>query len=205
MSLAQLGKKRSKESRERYRLSKLGKNNPMWKDDNIKSMTALHAWVRSRLQEPSLCDMCHNIPPYDLANTTGKYTRDLSNWAYYCRKCHMISDGRLGFMYGKKHTEQTKKKIRDSSLYIIHHSMSEETKMKIALSKIGKPRPDYVREKMAPTQFKKGNIPWNTSKSSPEFALKGERNPMYGKKHSDETRRKMSESHKNRHSRTKRL
>lgn len=34
-------------------------------------------------------------PTYDLANITGNYTRDFSNWKYLCRKCHMKSDGRM--------------------------------------------------------------------------------------------------------------
>jgi 5-methylcytosine-specific restriction endonuclease McrA len=40
--------------------------------------------------------------------------------------------------------------------------------------------------------FKKGNKPWNTGK----HAFVGKDNPFYGKKHTDESRKKMSESHK---------
>jgi len=39
------------------------------------------------------------------------------------------------------------------------------------------------------TQFKKGNIPWNKG-------IKGDRNSFYGKHHSEETKKKISESHK---------
>lgn len=31
----------------------------------------------------------------DLANKSGKYLRDLSDWWYLCRKCHMTIDGRI--------------------------------------------------------------------------------------------------------------
>lgn len=38
--------------------------------------------------------------------------------------------------------------------------------------------------------FKKGSVPWNKGKKRPEMA--GENNPFYGKKHTKETRAKMS-------------
>jgi hypothetical protein len=33
-------------------------------------------------------------PRYPI-NIDGKYTRDLNTWQLLCRKCHMVSDGRL--------------------------------------------------------------------------------------------------------------
>lgn len=75
-------------------LSKIGEKNPMWKGDQVK-MNGLHDWVHRRLPKPSLCNNCKLVQPYDLANISGKYLRDLSDWEYLCRKCHMLSDGRL--------------------------------------------------------------------------------------------------------------
>ena len=72
----------------------LGKNNGNWKGDNIKHIPALHTWIRRHFPKPDKCDMCDK-PPFDLANITGIYNRDFSNWKYLCRKCHMVSDGRL--------------------------------------------------------------------------------------------------------------
>jgi hypothetical protein len=48
----------------------------------------LHVWVRRRLPMPKLCEFCNMRPPQDLANITGKYTKDFLNWKYLCRKCH---------------------------------------------------------------------------------------------------------------------
>ena len=92
------GKEWTTEQRERQRQACLGINrgekNGYWKGDGVQRVQ-LHRWVRNNLPEPELCQMCNKKPPYDLANITGKYTRDLTNWAYYCRKCHMVSDDRI--------------------------------------------------------------------------------------------------------------
>lgn len=39
--------------------------------------------------------MNDNQRPFDLANVTGIYNRDFINWKYICRRCHMLSDGRM--------------------------------------------------------------------------------------------------------------
>lgn len=88
----------TEEQKEKKRQSCIGINrgdkNGMWKGDSV-GRAKLHEWVRKHLPEPDLCEICHKVPPYDLANTTSVYNRDLSNWAYYCRRCHMISDDRI--------------------------------------------------------------------------------------------------------------
>lgn len=68
--------------------------NAYWKGDDV-GLQGLHKWVRRYLPEPELCDECHKVPPYDLANITGVYNRDFINWQYLCRRCHIHSDGRL--------------------------------------------------------------------------------------------------------------
>jgi hypothetical protein len=72
----------------------IAEKNSMWKGEKVQ-YTQLHTWVKSRLPKPKLCENCKKVPPYDLANITGKYTRELLNWKWFCRKCHMKSDGRL--------------------------------------------------------------------------------------------------------------
>lgn len=105
------------------RLSKLGKKNPMWKGNNV-GYFALHEWVRSRKQKPLLCEMCNKKPPLDLANITGIYNRDSKNWKYICRRCHMVSDGRIKNlrvgnnggsehpMFGRKHSIKSIKRMK---------------------------------------------------------------------------------------------
>ena len=75
-------------------LSKMGKNNPNWKGDNV-GVIALHNWVRFRFLKPEFCQKCNKNKPYDLANKSGEYKRNLSDWEWLCRRCHMERDGRL--------------------------------------------------------------------------------------------------------------
>jgi len=77
-----------------HRKSMLGKNNPMWKGDNV-SYRSLHEWIENHKSKPKLCEECHKNPPFDLANISGKYLRDINDYRWLCRSCHMKSDGRL--------------------------------------------------------------------------------------------------------------
>jgi len=36
-----------------------------------------------------------NPIPYDVANISGKYKRDIKDFEWLCRLCHMTKDGRL--------------------------------------------------------------------------------------------------------------
>jgi hypothetical protein len=86
--------KRKDPQRRRSKLGiNLGKNNGMWKGDNV-SYAALHDYIKYHLPKAKLCQMCNELPPYDLANISGEYLRDLNDWYWLCRKCHMVSDGR---------------------------------------------------------------------------------------------------------------
>ena len=87
-------RKHSSETKSMRRKNHLAEKNPMWKGDLVGSY-ALHMWVKSLLPKPKLCQKCNKIPPYDLANATNIYNRELKNWIYLCRRCHMISDGRM--------------------------------------------------------------------------------------------------------------
>lgn len=70
-----------------------GENNPAYKGDSV-GYFALHDWVRRRIKKPKLCVACKQREARDLANISGTYQRDLSDWEYLCRKCHMDKDGR---------------------------------------------------------------------------------------------------------------
>lgn len=71
-----------------------GTNNGMWKGDEV-GYGKLHIWVRLYLPKPDKCEMCKKAEPHDLANITGVYNREFKNWQYLCRRCHMLSDGRM--------------------------------------------------------------------------------------------------------------
>ena len=78
----------------KYAIKIKGKNNGMWKGDQV-GQTALHEWIKNRLLKPELCQDCYLKSPYDLANKSGKYKRELSDWEWLCRSCHMKKDGRI--------------------------------------------------------------------------------------------------------------
>lgn len=67
----------------------------LWKGDKV-GLEALHAWVRRRLKMPKRCPDCSKRRKLDLANISQKYKRDLADWEWLCRKCHMTKDGRIG-------------------------------------------------------------------------------------------------------------
>lgn len=74
--------------------TKIGKLNPQWIGDKIK-YNGLHTWIRRYKIKPQLCEICNKVPPKDLANISGEYKRDINDFKWLCRKCHMESDGRL--------------------------------------------------------------------------------------------------------------
>jgi hypothetical protein len=73
---------------------KNGKLNPMWKGNKV-SKSAIHDWIKRRKFKPELCEKCQSRKSIDLANISQEYKRNLSDWKYICRRCHMEEDGRL--------------------------------------------------------------------------------------------------------------
>jgi len=59
------------------------------------SYRALHYWIRNHKKKPKLCEACHKNKPYEVANISGKYKRDLNDFKWLCRGCHMLNDGRM--------------------------------------------------------------------------------------------------------------
>lgn len=66
--------------------------NPNWKVN--AGIQAIHIWVRKRMPPKDKCWNCKTAKAYDLANK-GIYDRNLDNWKWLCRRCHMVEDGRL--------------------------------------------------------------------------------------------------------------
>lgn len=84
----------------------LGSNNGQWKGDQV-SYGALHDYIREHLPKPHLCSTCGLKPPKDVANISCRYLRDLSDWKWLCRKCHMESDGRLAIFKNSSRSVKT--------------------------------------------------------------------------------------------------
>ena len=89
-----LGRIRPYSERLAISISKLGSKNPNWKGDRV-GRGALHDWVKEHLPKSDICSRCGLSKKLDLANVSQKYKRDLTDWEWLCRKCHMFKDDRL--------------------------------------------------------------------------------------------------------------
>jgi hypothetical protein len=98
LRLANLGKKLSVETRLKISVGNKGKKrnqeNPAWKGDKV-GIDALHEWIRRNKAKPQFCEKCQINSPKDLANISGEYKRDLNDFKWICRSCHMKEDGRI--------------------------------------------------------------------------------------------------------------
>ena len=64
-----------------------GKNNAMWKGNKVK-YRALHEWIQNHKPKSKICENCKINPPYELANISGEYKRDVNDFEWLCRSCH---------------------------------------------------------------------------------------------------------------------
>jgi ribosomal protein L29 len=110
MSLAQIGKKLSEETKRKLSERFKGKNNPMYGKHHTEEVkqfisklntkekvgySRLHVRIRNKLPKPELCSMCNKKLPYDVACITHSYDENLINWKWYCRSCHKIHDYKI--------------------------------------------------------------------------------------------------------------
>ena len=69
---------------------------------NSFNYNVLHEYIKKRIKKPEICEICKNKRILELAFKNHKagykspelYTRNLNNWFYICRSCHMKEDGR---------------------------------------------------------------------------------------------------------------
>jgi ribosomal protein L37AE/L43A len=104
---------RNKSEKQRNILSKrVGEKSPNWKGDEVGYL-GVHWWIRKYKPKPELCEHCHNKKPKDCANISGKYKRDVTDYIWLCRKCHMIFDGTYETI--KKQAIENAKKMKGKS------------------------------------------------------------------------------------------
>lgn len=68
-----------------------GDKNGNWKGDNVK-YDAIHIWIKNHKPKPKLCEICNKNPAIELANKTGKYTRNIDDYWWSCISCHRKLD-----------------------------------------------------------------------------------------------------------------
>ena len=71
-----------------------GKNHHFWKGDDV-GYKQLHHWIRTHKIVSEYCEECNKNKPYDIANISGEYKRDVNDFEWLCRSCHMKSNGRI--------------------------------------------------------------------------------------------------------------
>ena len=54
--------------------------------------TNIHEWVRRHKQKPKICCICNERRKLELANISGEYKRDIKDFLYVCKKCHVLFD-----------------------------------------------------------------------------------------------------------------
>lgn len=84
----------SQDRKNKISFANQGYKNGKWKGDNV-GYKGLHQWIAKRKPKPEFCEKCQKVPPYDLANISGQYKRDINDFEWLCRKCHIESDGRI--------------------------------------------------------------------------------------------------------------
>lgn len=75
--------------------------NGRWKGEGV-GYNALHRWIKNRKTKIELCETCKIKKAIDLANISGEYKRDINDFRWLCRRCHMSEDGRINNLYRKR-------------------------------------------------------------------------------------------------------
>ncbi len=106
-----LGRIRTKEEKEKNRLSHLGKKMPLtkwekhwrWMGDNA-GYGGIHDWVRRWKGTPNTCEHCgrSGLKRYEWANIDHQYNRILDDYIRLCVSCHQKFD----YKFNNKRTKK---------------------------------------------------------------------------------------------------
>ena len=103
----------TEETKRKISKAQLGPKNSYWRGDKVKYI-ALHNWIRRNKPKPKFCEECGKVPPYDVANISNNYKRDINDYEWLCRRCHLIKDGRLKNLH--KHNDSRGEKNPNAKL-----------------------------------------------------------------------------------------
>ena len=54
----------------------------------------MHKWIQKHLIKPQTCRDCNKPLKLELANISGKYLRDVSDWEWLCHFCNLNKDAK---------------------------------------------------------------------------------------------------------------
>ena len=76
---------------------KKGVDSPNWKGDDA-SYKQLHSWLNKHKSKPQKCENCMKENKLELSfdHSLEKYTRNINDYKWLCRSCHMKRDYKLG-------------------------------------------------------------------------------------------------------------
>lgn len=76
---------------------KKGNEHRHWRGENA-SISRKHTWIRENKIKPEKCPKCRNDKKLELSfdHSLGEATRNINDYQYLCKKCHMKRDKRFG-------------------------------------------------------------------------------------------------------------
>ena len=190
------GKKHSEETKKKMRKSHLGFKHSEESKGKISKGHLGKKFSKETREKMSKAKSGKNHPLYGIRGKNHpNYGR--KNSKETIEKMSKAQSGKNHHMYGKKHSEETKEKMRQSHLVFKH---SEETKERVSkvksgenIHRYGKKHTEESKEKIRQSRLGKKHSEETKEKMSK--AKSGKNNPMYGKKPSLETRKKNSKKH----------
>jgi len=87
------GKHHSEETKQKIKEANSNDRSYRWTGEDV-GYTGLHKWIRKNKPKVERCETCNEKKPLEIANISGEYKRDITDFQWLCRKCHQISDGR---------------------------------------------------------------------------------------------------------------
>lgn len=90
------GRKHSEETKKKIGKTRMGYKNPAWRGDDA-GYVAIHDWIKRWKPKPEVCEICGEKKKLELSSKTHEYSRDLEEYRWLCRSCHMKYDYEKGF------------------------------------------------------------------------------------------------------------
>ena len=94
------GKHKSEDIKEKISLANNGMNNGCWKGEKA-SYNSIHEWVRNHKPKSLVCEICHKNKKTELMNIDHKGKRNINDYIWACRKCHVNYDYKTNKRGGK--------------------------------------------------------------------------------------------------------